>query len=264
MAMTHSGEPGFLASVKRGLRGAARACADLAFPPQCLACRAPAQDPGALCAPCWSGVGFITGAVCIRCGLPFEAPGFEGAACGACLARPPAFDRARAVFDYETGRDLILPFKHADRVDLAPAFARWAAQAGRTLLDAADVIVPVPLHRWRLLQRRYNQAALIAQALGRLSRKPVDATGLVRTRQTPSQGLMVSPRARRRNVLNAFAVLPRAEARLRGRRVLLIDDVFTTGATVEACARVLRRAGAASVDVLTLARVVRPGDATLY
>ncbi len=244
--------------MKRGARAFGTAVADALFPPQCLSCRTPVQTAGALCAACWEGVDFLSGAMCVVCGTPFEAAGFEGSTCGACLARPPAFARARAAFDYETGRDLVLGFKHADRVELAPALAVWAMQAGRALLADADAIVPVPLHRWRLFRRRYNQAALVAHELGRRARRPVFADALVRTRATPSQGVMVSPDARRRNVLGAFAVRPRAAAALKDKRVLLIDDVLTTGATAEACARALRRAGAAATDVLTLARVVRP------
>lgn len=158
----------------------------------------------------------------------------------------------------EASRDPILSFKRADRLDLVPAFARWLGAAGRELIADADVIVPVPLHRWRLWRRRFNQSALIAQSLGRLVGKPVDCLALVRMRATPSQGDMPSAAARRRNVEGAFRVLSGRAARLRGKSVLLIDDVFTTGSTIEACARALKRAGAARVFVLTLARVVRP------
>jgi len=158
----------------------------------------------------------------------------------------------------EGSRDPILAFKRADRLDLVPAFARWVFGAGRELIENADVIVPVPLHRWRLWQRRYNQSALIARTLGKLADKPVDCLALVRTRATASQGDMPSAAARRRNVRGAFRVLPDRAGRLRGKSVLLIDDVFTTGSTIEACARALKRAGATQVLVLTLARVVRP------
>ena len=158
----------------------------------------------------------------------------------------------------DASRDPILAFKRADRLDLVPAFARWLFGACRDLIADADIIVPVPLHRWRLWQRRFNQSALIALALGKSAQKPVDCIALVRTRPTPSQGDMPSAAARRRNVQGAFRVVAGHTARLRGKSVLLIDDVFTTGSTIEACARALKRAGAARVDVLTLARVVRP------
>ena len=159
---------------------------------------------------------------------------------------------------YDDGaRALLLGFKHSDRTDRAPALARWMARAGAELLEQADVIVPVPLHRWRLLQRRFNQSALLAHELGRLAGKPVAAHLLRRKRNTPSQGALT--RAQREdNVTGAFRLRTGQAARVAGRRVLLIDDVLTTGATVTACARVLLRAGAAAVDVLTVAHVIRP------
>ena len=155
-------------------------------------------------------------------------------------------------------RDPILALKRADRLDLVPAFARWVLGVGRDLVDDADISLPVPLYRWRLWQRRFNQSALIALALGKLAGKPVDCFALIRTRSTPSQGDMPSAAARRRNVRGAFRVPAGRTERLRGKSVLLVDDVFTTGSTIEACARALRRAGVARILVLTLARVVRP------
>jgi ComF family protein len=157
------------------------------------------------------------------------------------------------VYD-DSSRRLVLGFKHADRLEPVPAFGRWLARAGAELIEAADLIAPVPLHRWRLFRRRYNQAGLLAQALGRVADCPVAPDLLVRRRSTPSQGGL-GRAGRRRNVAGAFALRPGREARVRGRRILLIDDVHTTGATLGECARVLRRAGAASVDALTLARV---------
>jgi ComF family protein len=168
------------------------------------------------------------------------------------------FERARAAFRYDEGsRDLILRFKHADRTDSSPAFARWMARAGDALLGDADLIAPVPLHWLRLFMRRYNQAALLASALAPLAGKPAVNDLLQRRRRTPLQGGGVL--ARQRNVAGAFAVDPRRRAGLQDKRVLLVDDVLTTGATVSACASVLLRAGARAVDVLTLARVVRTG-----
>jgi ComF family protein len=152
----------------------------------------------------------------------------------------------------------ILALKRADRLDLVPAFARMLERAGRELLAEADIVLPVPLHPMRLWTRRFNQSALIAQRLAKLSNKPADAGILIRIRATPSQGDMPSAKARRRNVQGAFRVRPGRAAALKGRTVLLIDDVFTTGATIEACARAVKRAGAVRVLVLTLARVVRP------
>jgi ComF family protein len=140
----------------------------------------------------------------------------------------------------------------------APGLSRWLVRAGRPLLETADLIVPVPLHRSRLWWRRYNQSAELARAIGRVTGKRLEPLALARKRPTPSQGAMASAKARRRNMLGAFAIGSTGAAAVKGTSVLLVDDVLTTGATVEACARVLKRAGASPVAVLTLARVVRP------
>jgi ComF family protein len=201
---------------------------------------------------------FIAAPVCQRCGQPFEFDLSAGALCGACIADPPAYDRARAVFRYdEASRSLILRFKHGDRTAAAPSFGRWMARAGAELLAEAEVIVPVPLHRWRLWRRRYNQAALLSIAVARMAGLPCVPDALVRVRATPSQGLLGRSQ-RRRNVQGAFRL--RRPKVIEGRRVLLIDDVLTSGATVGECARALMRAGALAVDVLTLARVVLTPD----
>ncbi len=231
---------------------------DALLPPQCLACAAPVDRTDRLCAPCWTGVNWIDEPLCVACGLPFDYDVGSGALCGACMARRPAYARARAVMRYdEHSRSLLLAFKHADRTQAAPAFGAWMARAGEPLLAQADVVAPVPLHRLRLLSRRYNQAALLARATARAGGVAVAPDLLKRTRRTPSQaGLSLA--GRRENVRGAFALRRGREGLVEGRRVVLIDDVMTTGATVEACARMLSRAGALGVDVLTLARVVRP------
>jgi ComF family protein len=232
---------------------------DLLFPPLCVGCGTRTEEPHALCAQCWRKIAFLDGACCAACGLPFEIDPGEGTLCGGCHARKRDFDRARSLFSYdEASKGLILAFKHGDRLDHAPAFSRWLDRIGGPLLADADIIVPVPLHRWRLWKRRYNQSAVLAERLSRLTAKPHDPLVLVRRRATPSQGEMPSAKARRRNMLGAFGVPEDRRARIRDRNLLLVDDVFTTGATLEACARALKRAGAGRVDVLTLARVVRP------
>ena len=231
---------------------------DALLPPQCLSCTAPVDRPGKLCAECWSRVTFIDGPVCASCGMPFEYDAGPEALCGACTRRQPAYDRARAVMRYdEHSRKLVLRFKYADRTHGAPAYGAWMARAGAGLLANAEFLVPVPLHRRRLFTRRYNQAAILAYAVGRATGIAVAPALLARIRPTPPQtGRSASERVA--NVRGAFAVRPGEDPKVEGRRLVLIDDVMTTGATVEACARTLAGAGAARVDVLILARVVRP------
>ncbi len=234
---------------------AARTVLNALLPPRCLACAAVVDDAGALCGDCFGRMTFVAPPLCAVCGTPFEGPSAgDGALCGACIAAPPVYARARAVFLYdEASRGLVLKLKHGDRTDAAIHLARWMQRSGAGLLSACDVMVPVPLHRWRLLLRTYNQAALLANALGRLTGKAVAVDALRRVKATPSQGGL-SRAARARNVGGAFA----AKGEVAGKRVLLIDDVFTTGATAEACGRALLDAGAAAVDVLVLARVPAP------
>jgi len=234
------------------------AALDFLLPPRCMRCGTGVASAGTVCARCWSTLGFLGAPWCRCCGLPFEHDAGAEALCGACTREAPAFDRCRAALRYDDeSRGLILSFKHGDRTQTAPLFARWMVQAGAEILRDADLIVPVPLHWTRLLARRFNQSALLALRIGRETGIEVLPDGLVRRRRTASQGHL-TPTQRADNVRSAFRPHPRRGARLAGRRVVLVDDVLTTGATVSACARVLRRTGAASVDVLTLARVVRP------
>ncbi len=223
---------------------------DLLLPPRCLKCGAVVAAAGALCPACWEEVRFIADPVCDGCGLPLPLP---GAPCPSCAVHAPPPGRARAVFLYDAAsRELILRFKHADRTGHAKPFARWMARAGQALLAETDLILPVPLHRWRLWRRRYNQAALLAVELGRLSGLPVRTDLLRRRRATRPLGPL--DRTQRQRLLRGVFALTRP-ALVAGRRVLLVDDVLTSGATTEACAALLRRAGAAEVMVLTLARV---------
>jgi ComF family protein len=240
------------------IRRAALVALNAVLPPRCLACGETVADPGTLCAPCWSRLTFVAGPMCAACGIPFEFESAPGALCGACLARRPAWNAARAALVYDdASRGLILALKHGDRTDSVPALAGWMAGAGRALLAGADIVVPVPLHRWRLLARRFNQSALLAHAVATRSGVACMPDLLVRRRRTPSQGGL-SAAGRARNVAGAFRVNPARAAGLADKRVVLIDDVLTTGATAESCAHTLLRGGAAAVDVLCLARVVRP------
>ncbi|MFZ5913654.1 MAG: ComF family protein [Pseudomonadota bacterium] len=231
------------------------------LPPRCLASGEIVTQQGLLGAAAWSRIHFITSPFCERCGVPFSFDTGDGGdiLCGACIAKPPLFDRARAVFHYDDGsRPMILGFKHGDRLEGVPAFARWMAQASAECLQDRPLIVPAPLHRKRLFRRRYNQSALLALALGRLTGAEVSTDALRRVRNTPPQGGL-NRAARERNLRGAIEIRQRRKSLVQGRNILLVDDVLTTGATAEACARALRRAGAKRVDVSCLARVVRPG-----
>lgn len=248
--------PARSANALRPIRIAGRRMLDAILPPRCLKCGDLVEIQGGVCPACWQGLRFISPPACACCGLPFEFDQGPEALCAGCAASPPVFDRARAVFRYdENSRDLILAFKHADRTSSAPAFAAWLARAGAELLVEADFIAPVPLHWSRLFTRRYNQAALLAVGLGRLSGKEVVPDLLIRRRATQKQGRL-GRLARQRNVAGAFALNPRRRELISGRRILLIDDVITTGATIAGCARALRQNGAGGVDVLALARVI--------
>jgi ComF family protein len=228
---------------------------DLLLPPLCLSCRAPVARQGGLCANCWGAVHFLSAPTCACCGTPFAEEIEAGLHCAACLADPPAFDRARAVFRYdEASRGLVLSFKHADRPGLARFFAPWLARAASELLANADLIVPVPLHRWRLLHRRYNQAALLGMGLAKRSGIRCIPDLLKRTRHTAPQG-MKGREERERNVKGAIK-MAKSAGLIEGKRILLVDDVLTTGATLGECVRIMRQSGAAGVDVVTLARVV--------
>jgi ComF family protein len=248
-------------ALQHGLMRLRSAALDLVFPPLCLGCRAPVGEAGALCAACWQRIRFLDGPVCELCGIPFEFDPGPAIRCAACYSRPPAYDMARAVMHYdEASRGPILALKHGDRLDLAPAFVRWLDRSGRAVIAETDAILPVPLHRSRLWKRRYNQAAELVRVLAKRSGKPALFEALVRTRATQSQGAMPSAKARRRNMQGAFQVPAGHKSAIAGRNLLLVDDVLTTGATAEACARALKRAGAAKVLVLALARVVRPRE----
>jgi predicted amidophosphoribosyltransferase len=227
---------------------------DTIYPPRCLACTELTDAPHGLCPACWADTHFIVGTTCRTCGVPLIGESGAEDVCEGCRRHPPAWDRGAAAFLYAgAGRRMVLALKHGDRLDMVGPLADWMARAGATLLPEADIIAPVPLHWRRLLRRRYNQSAELARRLGRLSGRPVVPDLLVRRRATsPQEGGRDSRAA---NQAGAFAVSSRHGALLNGRRVLLVDDVLTSGATLSACAETVRGAGAARVDVLALARV---------
>lgn len=228
---------------------------DIVTPPVCLACHEPQATHDTLCAACWSRIDFIRAPLCDRLGIPLPYDAGAGTLSAAAVADPPAYARARYVARYDgVMRELIHDIKFRDRHDPTHLLARWMVEAGRALIDETDVLVPIPLHRWKLIRRRFNQSALLGSAVARLTGKPHAPLALVRTRSTRSQvGLTLLQREE--NMKGAFAVPARWCSEIAGRRVLLIEDVVTTGATVAAATLALRKAGAADVDVLALARV---------
>jgi ComF family protein len=233
---------------------------DFALPPRCPGCGAITPEPHRFCLGCWRSLAFLGEPCCARCGLPFDfaAGGGEALHCGRCLAEPPRFDRLRAAVAYgDVARKVALKLKYSGRPGVADTLARLMARhlepgAG----EGEALLVPVPLHRWRIWKRGYNQAALIAQALSKRSGVPAGLDLLRRVKATPTlRGL--GRRERALAVRGAFRVSEAGKAALRDRRAILVDDVFTSGATANACAKALKRAGAKRVEVLCWARVVR-------
>ncbi len=243
------------AALRGALGHVSRAVLDVLLPPQCAVCRAPVADEG-VCAACWSRLSFIEKPYCPRLGIPFVYDPGPDVLSEEAIVRPPAYMRARAAVRYdEAAKPLVHALKYQDGTDLAPVMGRWMARAGRELLADADLLIPVPLHWRRGVSRRYNQSGALASAIRRMSGVAVASDVLRRVRPTMQQiGLSRSERAQ--NVQGAFAVPLHKTALLHGRRTVLIDDVLTSGATADACARTLLRAGASRVDVLVFARVV--------
>jgi ComF family protein len=214
------------------------------------------EEPHRFCLECWSALFFLGEPCCARCALPFDYEAGAGVECGRCLAEPPAFDRLRAAVAYgEISRRVALKLKYGGRPGVAETMARFMARH----LDAGEdaILAPVPLHRWRIWRRGYNQSALVAVALAERTGRAARLDLVERVKATPPLRGM-GPRERKEAVRGAFRINPKRKQEAKGRAVVLIDDVYTSGATANACARILRRAGAASVEVLCWARVVRP------
>jgi ComF family protein len=246
-----------LAAGAAALRLMARGALDLVYPPGCLACGRAIERAEGLCSACWRGMRFIERPLCERLGTPFAQDLGAGLLSPEAIAHPPVYARARAVVRFDEGpaRQLMHRLKYGDRIELCRPLGHWMARAGRELLAEADLLVPVPLHRSRLWRRQFNQAAALAAAVSRSSGVPWDAFLLDRVKPTASQvGMTRSQRID--NVQGAFKVPEGAGLRLRNRRVVLIDDVLTTGATLNAAARALLRSGVERVDGLVFARVV--------
>lgn len=262
-AMTRKTEPdeGGAAPVRTGpgvrvkniLRAFSNFTLDVLMPPVCLGCEARLDAHHALCPACWRTIDFIRPPLCDRLGIPMPYDTGGPMLSAAAVAQPPDYDRARAVARYDgLMRELIHDFKFRDTHDARMLFGRWMSEAGKTLIAECDVIVPVPLARWRLLTRRFNQSQILAREVAKHSGKPIAPFSLQRVRTTKSQ-VGLSRTERRRNVAGAFAVPPGQLASVAGKAVLLIDDVVTTGATASSAARALKNVGAARVDVLALA-----------
>lgn len=237
----------------------AKRALEVVYPPHCAGCAGATGEAFGLCAGCWSQMPFIAQPYCARLGTPFAVDYGAQMLSPAAIADPPKFDRARAVAVH-TGlaRELISRFKYGERLDLARMLGRMMAHAGQEILGDADLIIPVPMHRLRLWRRRYNQAALLAGIVANEARVELATDILLRVKRTKAQvGLRRSER--RGNLVGAFALGPDGAGRIAGRRVVLIDDVRTTGSTLNACAHILRKAGASRIDVLTFTLVPEGG-----
>lgn len=218
---------------------------------------------GALPATEFSNLQFLVGSGCRSCGVPMDVDLGEASLCGACAAEPKAWDQARAAIAYDdVSKRIILDLKHAGRRDGLATITNWMAMAGQDILQQTDWLIPVPLHYQRLAKRGFNQSVWLAQGVARHSHNLVLVDGLKRTRPTPSQGGLTA-KQRRDNVKGAFSVRPSRAPRLKGATVTLVDDVYTTGSTLSACAKTLKQAGASTVNILVLARVVREADITI-
>ena len=247
---------GFAKGLARFARGFSRA-GELLVPGTCIICDAAVEKQGGCCAKCWQQVNFISEPRCPVMGTPFSVDLGEGMLSAEAIANPPPFGRLRAAVLYDDlPRQLVSRFKYSDHPEYARWFARWMILAGKDFLDEQPLIVPVPLHRGRLFSRRFNQSAEISRQIAKQSdaRERYEPELLVRTRATKQQ-VGLSEKGRERNVSGAFRVSTAGQLKVRGAKVLLVDDVYTTGATSRAATRTLLRAGAASVNVLVFAKV---------
>ncbi len=245
--------------MKEKIRAFAGKAIDTVLPPRCPVSGDVVDRQGMVAPRAWAGLDFIADPHCAVCGVPFGFEVDKNTACAGCLDDPPPFASARAAVTYnEASRSVILGFKHADKTYAVASFAPWLKKAGAEMLEGADCLAPVPLHRWRILALRYNQAAIIAAALAKETKLGQIPDLLIRTRATASQGRM-NTQARFDNVKRAFALNPRHKDKIAGKTIVLIDDVYTTGATMRECAKVLSSAGAEKIHVLTVARVTREG-----
>lgn len=236
------------------IRAGVRQVLDFALPARCAGCGVIVAEVHSFCPDCWTQVEFLGESGCSTCGIPLEATDAEE--CGACLAAPPRIQRTRSAVAYDDlPRSIALRLKYGRKVALARTMARYMRPFVAEMQDA--ILVPVPLHRGRLWQRGFNQSALVARELSRHTGLKSEPWLLRRIKHTPPLKGM-SLRQRRKTVAGAFSV--DASADLQGRTVVLVDDVLTTGSTANACARVLKRAGASRIELVSWARVIRPAQ----
>ena len=227
------------------------------FPPQCISCYTPTGETAALCSACWDSISFIGSPLCDRCGTPFEIDTPDNTICAGCSYRKPQFDRSRSVFKYDDhSRQIITNFKYRDNTYTSDAFARWMMRSGVDILKNSDILAPVPLHRLKLIKRRYNQSALLVNSIAKMTYIEKHNNLLLRVKNTPPQaGLTYKQRFG--NMSGAFKLNSKYKNIIKGKRICLVDDVLTTGATIEACAKILKKSGAAKVHVLTLGCTVK-------
>lgn len=239
------------------LKSVLRTIVDTLLPPRCIGTGDIIETPGTISPTLWKELSFIDDPMCACCGMPFAVDALAGMTCAACLDQPPAFDEARATLAYnEASRKLVLDFKYGDKMHAVNTFTPWLLRSGKDMIERSDAIIPVPLHYKRLWHRRYNQSAVLAASLAAASGKTVLTQVLKRARSTiPQKGL--TRKERILNVKNAFLIDPKDTHYIAGRNILLVDDVFTSGATLNACAEKLKSTGCAKVFVLTIARVTR-------
>ncbi len=254
-------------SGQRAWRLANRAI-DFVLPPRCPQSGDIVDQNGQISPQAWKNIDFIQPPFCTVCGHPFEIIDTllgqerdeqisDNLTCGNCLTYPPQYDRARAVMMYnDSSRSLILMFKHGDKTLLDQSFGAMLTQAGADLFTQCDLILPVPLHRWRLLRRRYNQSALLAKKIHQLTKIPTNPFILERIHATQSQGHL-NFIERTSNVKSAFFISPKNAEKIAGKNIIVVDDVMTTGATANECAKILKKSGATRVDILCVAKVVR-------
>lgn len=246
-----------LKTAQKKLIPVAKNIVDIIFPPRCLSCAMLVDVQGSLCSTCWSEIRFIQSPHCSACGFPFEYEVGNATLCGDCTKLRPVYHKSRSVLCYDDrSRSLITRFKYGDKTHASDTFGKWMVRAGEEFLKQSDYLVPVPLHKIRLFTRRYNQSALLAYSMQKYCHVPVLPDGLIRKRHTPPQASL-SYKQRLTNVKSAFAVNACYSNTMEGKKVVLIDDVTTTGSTIEACCKVLLKAGVDEVNVLTIAKTVQ-------